>query len=75
MMRGLLPFDPARFYLGVTRRTRRKLPSGYAIKIIADPDIEYVEGIPVERVGSAVADARASGAVDVDRLRELEAML
>ena len=63
------------FYLGVTKRMRRKLPSGYAVKIVAEPDIEYVEGIPVERVGSAVADARASGAVDVDRLRELEAAL
>ena len=75
MMRGLLPFDPARFYLGVTKRMRRKLPSGYAVKIVAEPDIEYIEGIPVERVGSAVADARASGAVDVDRLRELESAL
>lgn len=75
MMRGLLPFDPGRFYIGVTRRIRRKLPSGYAVKVVADPDIEYIEGIPVERVGSAVVDACASGAVDVDRLRELEAGL
>ena len=75
MMRGLIPFDPGRFYLGVSRRMRRKLPTGYIVKMVVKPDIEHIEGIPVERIGSAVADARASGAVDVDRLMELEAEL
>ena len=72
MMRGLIPFDPGHFYLGVSKRMRRKLPPGYIVKIITNPDIEYVEGVPVERVGSAIQDARVSGAVDVDCLRELE---
>ena len=54
---------------------RRKLPAGYIVKMVVKPDIEHIEGIPVECVGSAVADARASGAVDIDRLRELEADL
>ena len=71
MMRGLIPFDPGRFYLGVSRRMRRRLPSGYSIKVVANPDIERIEGIPVERVESAVEDARICGAVDADRLREV----
>ena len=75
MMRGLIPFDPSRFYLGVSKRIRRKLPPGYSVKMVVNPDIERVEGIPVERVESAVEDARACGAVDVDRLRELWASL
>ena len=75
MMRGLIPFDPRRFYLGVSKRVRRKLPPGYSVKMVVNPDIERIEGIPVERVESAVEDARACGAVDVDRLRELEASL
>ena len=72
MIRGLIPFDPGHFYLGVSKRMRRKLPPGYTVKLIKKPDVEYVEGIPVERVGSAMQDARVSGAVDVDCLRELE---
>ena len=72
MMRGLIPFDPGRFYLGVTKRMRRKLPPGYAVSVVANPDIEHIEGIPVERLESALKDARNSGAVDIDRLRELE---
>ena len=72
MMRGLIPFDPGRFYLGVSRRMRRKLPPGYHVKAIEDPEIEFIEGIAVERVRSAVEDARKCGAVDMDKLRELE---
>ena len=72
MMRGLIPFDPGRFYLGVTRRTRRKLPSGYDVKFVASPEIEFIEGIAVERVKAALEDARKCGAVDVDRLMDLE---
>ncbi len=75
MMRGLIPFDPGMFYLGVSKRMRRKLPPGYSVKMVVNPDVERIEGIPVERVESAVEDARACGAVDVDRLRELEARL
>ncbi len=75
MMRGLLPFDPTRFYLGVSRRFRRKLQEWYDVKFVQDPDIEYIEGIPVERIGSAIRDARASGAADADRLNEVEAAL
>ncbi len=75
MMRGLIPFDPARFYLGVSRRFRRTLPKWYDVKFVSDPDVEYIEGIPVERVGSAIRDARASGAADADRLDEVEAAL
>ena len=75
MIRGLVPFDPRMFYLGVSKRMRRKLPPGYSVKMVANPDIERIEGIPVERVKSAVEDARACGALDVDRLRELEAGL
>ena len=72
MMRGLIPFDPGRFYLGVSRRMRRKLPPGYHVKVIENPEIEFIEGIAVERVRSAVEDARKCGAVDMDKLRELE---
>lgn len=73
-MRGLLPFDPSCMYLGVSRRLRRNLPPGYSVKRVAEPDIEYVEGIPVERITSAIADARASGAADEDALQAVEAM-
>ena len=73
MMRGLIPFDPGQFYLGVARRTRRKLPSGYDVKFVASPEIEFIEGIAVERVEAAVEDARKCGAVDVDRLMDLGA--
>ena len=72
MMRGLIPFDPGRFYLGVAWRTRRKLPSGYDVKFVASPEIEFIEGIAVEHVKAAVEDARKCGAVDVDRLMDLE---
>ena len=72
MMRGLIPFDPGQFYLGVSRRRRRKLPPGYQVKVVLNPDVEFIEGIPIERIGSAVKDARKCGAVDMDRLRELE---
>ena len=72
MMRGLIPFDSGRFYLGVSRRMRRKLPPGYHVKVIENPEIEFIEGIAVERVRSAVEDARKCGAVDMDKLRELE---
>ena len=75
MMRGLVPFDPQRFYLGVTRRTRRKLPPCYVVSEVKNPDVELLEGIPVERVARAVEDARKCGAVDLDRLTELEASL
>ena len=66
MMRGLIPFDPARFYLGVSKRIRRKLPPSYQVEVILNPDVELLEGIPVERVASAMADARKCGAVDND---------
>ena len=72
MMRGLLPFDPSRIYLGVSRRMRRKLGAGDDVLFVQSPDIEMVEGIPVERVRSAIADARACGAVDAERLDALE---
>ena len=75
MMRGLIPFDPSRFYLGVRRRTRRKLHASYSLKQVANPEIEYIEGVPVESLKSAIQDARASGAVDLDRLEELEKMI
>lgn len=75
MMRNLIPFDPSRFYLGVSKRTRRRLAPCYLLKQINDPDIEYIEGIPVERVRSAIEDARNCGAVDVDRLKEVEAQI
>jgi hypothetical protein len=44
------------------------------VREVANPDIERIEGIPVERVASAVKDARMNGAVDLDRLMELEAL-
>ena len=75
MMRGLIPFDPSRFYLGITRRTRRKLHACYSLKQVANPEIEYIEGIPVESLKNAIVDARESGAVDLDRLEELEKMI
>ncbi len=74
MMRGLIPFDPARFHIGVTKRMRRKLPPGYLVREVRNPDIECIEGIPVERIASAVKDARMSGAIDLDRLKELEGL-
>ena len=74
MMRGLIPFDPGRFYLGVSKRMRRKLPSGFVVREVKNPDIEYVEGIPVERIASAVEDARRCGAIDSDRAMELETL-
>ncbi len=72
MMRGLLPFDPGRMYLGVSRRLRRSLPQGYDVKYVSNPDIECVEGVPVQTVTDAIEDARWSGAVDLDRIQELE---
>ena len=74
MMRGLIPFDPRRFFIGVTRRTRRKLPPRYVIAEVKNPDVEHIEGIPVECVARAVEDARKCGAVDLDQLMELEAL-
>lgn len=74
MMRKLIPFDPGVFYIGVTKRVRRKLPSGFSVMKVKDPNIERIEGIPVESVASAIEDARQNGAVDLDRLEELEAM-
>lgn len=71
MMRGLIPFDPSRFYLGVSKRKRRNLPSYYSLKRVSTPNIEYIEGIPVECIESAIEDAQSSGAVDVDKLNEL----
>ena len=75
MMRRLIPFDPGRFYLGVSKRMRRKLPPGYMVSEVKNPDIERIEGIPVERVASALEDARRCGAIDSDRLMELETLL
>lgn len=75
MMRNLIPFDPGVFYIGVTKRVRRKLPSSFSVMEVKTPDIERIEGIPVESVASAIEDARLNGAVDLDRLEELEAML
>lgn len=75
MMRGLIPFDPSRFYLGVSRRFRRNLPEYYVVRVVDDPDVEMIEGIPVERVASALRDARECGAADSDRLQEVEASL
>ena len=75
MMRRLIPFDPGRFYLGVSKRMRRKLPPGYMVREVKNPDIERIEGIPVERVASALEDARRCGAIDSDRLMELETLL
>ena len=73
MMRGLIPFDPARMYLGVSRRMRRRLSDGYSVKLVPHPDIEMIEGIPVETVAAAIGDARDCGAIDEDRLKKLEA--
>lgn len=74
VMRGLLPFDPSCMYLGVSRRMRRRLPSGYNVRYVKYPNIEYIEGIPVERIASAIADARAYGAADEDALLAVESM-
>jgi hypothetical protein len=51
------------------------LHTSYSLKQVANPEIEYIEGIPVEGLKSAIQDARASGAVDLDRLEELEKMI
>lgn len=75
MMRGLIPFDPAKMYLGVSGRFRRHLPDGYDVKVIRDPKVELIEGIRVECVREAVADARLSGAADSERLESVEARL
>ena len=71
MMRGLIPFDPGRFYIGVSKRTRRRLPPQYLVMEVKNPDVELIEGIPVERIARAVEDARKCGAVDMDRLERL----
>ena len=75
MMRGLIPFDPGRFYLGTSKRIRRNLPDSYSVRLVVNPDIEYIEGIPVERIDSAIEDARRSGAVDCDKLNELKGQI
>lgn len=72
MMRGLIPFDPARMYLGVSRRMRRKLADGYDVKMVPDPHVEMIEGIRAEALEWAIRDARECGAVEEDRLREVE---
>lgn len=72
MFRGLIPYDPARFYLGVSKRIRRRLSDSYDVKFVANPQIEHIEGIPVEKVPAAREDAWRSGAIDADRLKELE---
>lgn len=72
MMRGLIPFDPSRMYLGVSRRMRRRLAEGYDVKVVMDPHVEKIEGITVERLDWAVRDARECGAVDEDRLKSVE---
>jgi len=75
MLRNLVPFDPGKMYLGVSRRVRRSLSSAYVVKTVSDPHIEKIEGIPVETVEWALKDARACGALDEDRLREVEAQI
>lgn len=74
MMRGLIPFDPRQMYLGVSRRMRRTLSDGYAVKVVPHPQVETIEGIPLETIEAAIRDARECGAVDEDRLREVETM-
>ncbi len=74
MMRDIIPFDPSRMYLGVSRRFRRHLPDGYDVRMIANPSIERIEGIPVQSVRQAISDAKECGAVDTDKIHELEAV-
>lgn len=68
MMRGLIPFDPAKMYLGVTGRIRRHLPEGYDVRVVQHPKVELIEGIRVECIPEATADARRCGAADSERL-------
>lgn len=75
MLRNLIPFDPSRMYLGVRGRFRRHLSPTYDVKVVSNAQIEYIEGIPVERVREAIADARISGAADRERLDAVEAQL
>lgn len=75
MMRGLIPFDPAKMYLGVTGRFRRNLPGGYDVKVVKNPQLEMIEGIRVECVRAAIEDARKSGAADGERLDAVEVSL
>lgn len=75
MMRGLIPFDPAKMYLGVTGRFRRNLPGGYDVKVVKNPQLEMIEGIRVECVRAAIEDARESGAADGERLDAVEMSL
>lgn len=72
MMRKLIPFDPSRLFLGVTKRVRRHLPEGYDVKRVQSPSLEHIEGIPVQKVAEALDDARACGAIDTDVIKQLE---
>lgn len=72
MMRGLIPFDPSKMYLGVVRRFRRHLPDGYDVKFVKNPTVELIEGIRVQCVREAIEDARKSGAADRERLDAVE---
>lgn len=74
MMRGLVPFDPMKMYLGVCGRFRRHLPNGYDVKVVKNPHVEMIEGIRVECVREALEDARRCGAADKERLDAVEVL-
>ena len=72
-MLGLTPANPSAFYVGTSRRVRRKLPPGFKVKENANCDtVEYdgYEGIRCQRLVDALKTARDDGSVELDRIAD-----
>jgi len=72
-MLGLTPANPSTFYVGTSRRVRRKLPSGFRVKKNASCEmVEYegYEGIRCQGLVDALKTARDDGSVELDRVAD-----